>query len=177
MKKKVNDVVGDTRLVMHKAYKKWNEMHCRARRTEGAYAQVTVCDEWYTYSKFKEWITSQPGWEDMSLDKDLLVPGNTVYSPTTCCLIPVWLNTFLVDGQRKHLPGATRRSRGAPNLPWHSIGWVKVDGKWTSKYVGIFATEQEAHEAWKKSKHTRACDIAESIQDERIKQALRTRYL
>ena len=48
---------------------------------------------------------------------------------------------------------------------------------WEYQHLGKFATEQEAHEAWKKAKHARALVLAETLTDERAKQALRTRYL
>ena len=136
------------------------------------YANVTICEEWYTYSKFKAWLTAQPGWEDMVLDKDLLVRGNTQYGPDTCLLIPQVVNAFIADSHKAgKLPGAARSRYKKES--WIPQFW---DGN-TNQHLGKFATEQEAHEAWKKAKHARALVLAETLTDERAKQALRARYL
>jgi hypothetical protein len=50
---------------------------------------VTVCDEWRDDPEaFIKWALEN-GWKpDLELDKDKLVPGNKIYSPSTCCFIP-----------------------------------------------------------------------------------------
>ena len=59
-----------------------------------SYRDCRVCDDWLVFSKFREWMKSQ-NWEGNSLDKDLLVRGNKLYSPETCLFIPQSLNAMI----------------------------------------------------------------------------------
>lgn len=83
------------------AYERWismvlrcNHQGCLKRRP--TYSNSIICDEWKSFMSFRAWwIANQvDGWH---LDKDLLVPGNKTYSPSTCVFVPPWLNTFLCD--------------------------------------------------------------------------------
>ncbi len=58
------------------------------------YANVEVCEEWHDRAVFTKWMKSRE-WEDCELDKDLLEPGNKVYSPHTCCFIPGSINSLI----------------------------------------------------------------------------------
>jgi hypothetical protein len=54
-----------------------------------------VCNEWHNFQNFAEWFcknycdASMDKWQ---LDKDIIVPGNRVYSPETCCFVPNAVN-------------------------------------------------------------------------------------
>ena len=68
-------------------------------RTKGrAYKDCTVCDRWMSLSNFCEDITKLPGYsewlngEKMSIDKDLFSGGGRIYSPKTCCFVPMAVN-------------------------------------------------------------------------------------
>lgn len=56
---------------------------------------VTVCEEWHNFQNFAEWYYSQKAHdlEGFELDKDLT--GSTIYSPSTCFLIPKEINSTL----------------------------------------------------------------------------------
>lgn len=58
------------------------------------YSDCSVCDEWLHLSNFIEWFENpENGYrEGYHLDKDILVKGNRVYSPTTCCFVPHYIN-------------------------------------------------------------------------------------
>ena len=61
-----------------------------------------------SFQEFASWYVQQFGAkDDWQLDKDLLVPGNKVYSPDTCVLLPSNVNTALQHGKLKSggLPG------------------------------------------------------------------------
>lgn len=82
-----------------KSYKTWDTM---IRRCYSKYKQVenptyigcSVCEEWLTFSNFKRWF-DENYIEGYELDKDILVKGNKVYSPETCCFVPKRLNLLI----------------------------------------------------------------------------------
>jgi hypothetical protein len=110
----------------------------------------------------------QPKWH---LDKDLLVPGNKIYSPDTCVFLPRALNTFLTvrGNERGPYPiGVTYHER---------LGKYEAccnrDGK--SVYLGLYLNPEDAFEAYKKEKESYAKDLAkrwEGVIDSRACEAL-----
>ena len=62
------------------------------------YPPATVCKEWHNFQNFSEWFYSQTNEHEITpracLDKDLLGNGERVYSPETCCILPVELNSL-----------------------------------------------------------------------------------
>jgi len=86
-------------------YGRWENMlrRCyssRYHKTKPSYIGCSVCPEWLYFSKFCLWMQSQK-WEGMALDKDLLVKGNKVYGPDTCCFIPGAINSIFSHGCNK----------------------------------------------------------------------------
>lgn len=69
------------------------------------YKDVTCCDEWLLFENFYDWLHSQENlqkWlngDKWAIDKDILVKGNKVYSPNTCCLVPKNVNNLFIKGQ------------------------------------------------------------------------------
>ena len=143
------------------------------QKRQPTYRGCTVSEEWLTFSNFKAWMERQD-WEGKHLDKDLLCEGNKIYSAETCVCVEPLVNTFTTDS------GATRGE-------W-LIGadWYKPAGKFRSRcrnpftkkkeHLGLFTTEQEAHEAWRKRKLELAHELAAIQTDERISKALIDRY-
>ena len=138
------------------------------------YTGCSVCDEWLTFSNFKRWMEKQD-WQGKCLDKDLLIPGNKVYSPDNCALVDAATNLFIGDNAA---------SRG--DFP---IGVIfdKPTGRFLSRCrnpftkkfenLGRFFTPEEANLAWRKRKHQLAVQLADLQADERVSKALKTRYL
>lgn len=69
------------------------------------YEDVTCCDRWLNFQYFCEDIHAYG--QDIydkdakyELDKDLLRPGNKLYSPERCCLLPTELNCILTQATR-----------------------------------------------------------------------------
>lgn len=84
-------------------YRKWADMIRRCydesyQKRFPTYIGCTVCDEWKYLSNFKQWYEShiQENYHEYQLDKDLLIPGNKVYSPDTCVLIPSEINCLII---------------------------------------------------------------------------------
>lgn len=89
----------------------WHSMMCRCYSKEfqnknSNYKGCTVCDEWHNLSVFSNWYLKNyytvPN-ERMELDKDILVKGNKIYSPTTCVFVPQRINTLFVKSN--HIRG------------------------------------------------------------------------
>ena len=84
-----------------KAYKVWDCMLKRCyskndKNHKSSYKDCVVCDEWLLYSNFEKWYNNNYI-EGYSIDKDLLSPGNRIYSPQTCCFLPPEINTRLIS--------------------------------------------------------------------------------
>lgn len=126
------------------------------------YLGCSVSNEWLEYQVFAEWFSnheySNHGYQ---LDKDLLLPGNKIYSPDTCCFVPRQLNTLILDS------GATRGDY-PQGVSFHKASNkfradVKVDGG--QKGLGLFDTEQEAYNAYKVVKEANIKRMALEWQD------------
>ena len=160
-------------------YRKWRNMihRCysiKAKERDRCYRDVSVCKEWLTFSNFKSWMESQD-WQGKELDKDLLIKGNKVYSPEACIFIDRIVNVFMTDSALSrgcHLIGCyfdkqLLRFRSRCSNPFSK----KLES------LGLYNSELDAHQAWRKRKHELACQLAELQKDSRIADALRVRYL
>lgn len=157
-------------------YSKWGSMLKRCYSPTSllkrpTYTGCSVDESWLSFMCFRSWLLTQD-WEGNHLDKDLLIEGNTVYSDSTCLLIPQEVNKFMTDRER---------FRGA-----HKLG-VDLQGmKFRSRcaglgsgeiYLGLFNTEEEAHQAYLKCKGEQAIILADRQVDLRVSEALLKRYV
>lgn len=105
-----------------KEYDAWLHMlrRCydnKCKEEQPSYSDVVCCDEWLNYENFYEWLSSQDNFDKWvngyrwALDKDILVKGNKLYSPETCCLVPQNVNCLLLkrDSLRGDLPIGVKR--------------------------------------------------------------------
>lgn len=107
------------------------------------YGICTVCDEWHNFQVFAEWYKKRE-YEckgRLHLDKDIKNPGNTVYSPENCLLVPQELNVLFVNKSN---------NRGVPNgIQKCAKGYsAKYDGK----SLGVYKTIEDAYYAQTKKK-------------------------
>lgn len=164
-------------------YKTWHNMlergySSKLKERNPTYKDVFVNEEWHLFSNFKSWMQEQK-WENNQLDKDILVEGNKEYSKDKCIFVPGYINKFILD---------SKATRGE----WpQGVSCDKRDGKFKAEcrdsrtggrfYLGYFTDPQEAHLAWKECKHYQALQYANELEfegyDQRLIQALRTRYL
>ncbi len=129
------------------SYRKWIKMMWRCRDNNHLmYADCYVCDAWHDFQTFSKWFYEHYNPETMQrwhLDKDLLVKGNKVYSPETCCLLPHCINNiFKITGtENKVLPGVFK---------------VKITGRYYANYrdthLGSFKKEEDAFLIYKSEK-------------------------
>jgi hypothetical protein len=81
-------------------YNRWRDMINRGynnklKQNHPTYQDCSVCEEWYNFQNFAKWYDEnfyQIENEKMCLDKDILVKGNKIYSPETCCFVPHRIN-------------------------------------------------------------------------------------
>lgn len=176
----VNRYVNKRRVWSCPIYRAWSNMLNRCysasyQQRYPTYKQCTVAPEWLLFSGFASWVSAQGGITGRHVDKDILIPGNTLYSPDRCVLVDAPVNIFLIDS------GA---SRGELPIGVH---WVERDKKFQAscrnpftdkqENLGLYGDPDSAHAAWRTRKHQHACRYADMQSDPRIAQALRTRYL
>ena len=173
----INDVKEPT--YKNPFYGTWHSMLRRCydpkfhERSPG-YKEVSICDEWVLFSKFKEWMLDQD-WQEKHLDKDILVPNNKIYSPDTCIFVPKHLNNFLTDRKNHSGPCPVGVYFNTKYQKYLAYCRNPITNK--KEYLGGFDCPEKAHLAWKAKKHHHACILAETQTDPRIVNALKTRYL
>lgn len=147
------------------AYKCWYNMIHRVHNSK-AYKEATICDEWYNFSIFEDWYSSQYkeiGWH---LDKDLKNKGNKEYNPANCCFIPSQINTFIVKYLRSKGYSYNKRRRKFE-------AYCRENGDYV--HLGMFDNENEARNSYIAYKIKVANNLIEKydkVLDKEIKQAI-----
>ena len=157
----VNDMLGESKTV---AYQIWIGMIKRCYSSEvqerqPTYKGCSVCEEWLRFSNFKNWYDKNHV-EDYHLDKDILVKGNKVYSPETCCFVPSEINTLFTksNAKRGNLPIGVRKCKRK------FMTMCKLGGVVT--YLGLYNTIEEAFNAYKQSKEAHIKEVAQKYFDD-----------
>ena len=132
-----------------KSYYHWKSMlqRCYDKKSHKArptYIGCSVCNEWLSFSVFKEWFDKNYV-EDYHLDKDILFKGNNIYSPETCCFVPQRINSLFVkrDASRGKYPIGVYYD----NIRKNFKSFVKYCSK--TKYIGSFDSQYEAYLSYK----------------------------
>jgi len=159
-------------------YERWKAMirrcfHRKEQERSPTYIGCTVCEEWRYFSNFRAWMITQD-WEGNQLDKDLIIPGNKVYSPETCIFISRGLNTFLIEK-------AAGRGEWPLGVTWsnyHKKFKAVCSNPFNKKqdHLGYFSAPEPAHQAWLKHKLELAKMLAAEQDDPRVAKALVERY-
>lgn len=117
--------------VITKEYNTWKHMLDRCcdkaiKVKYPTYKNAVCCNEWLLYENFYEWLHEQENFDKWyngnrwNLDKDILIKGNKIYSPETCCLVPQNVNVLF-----------TKRDTKRGNLP---IGVQKQNNKYKASF-------------------------------------------
>lgn len=163
-KKKFNVGVFDGYNKRCDCYSHWRNMlmRCYDEKTlkkQPYYRGCSVCEEWHVYSNFKKWFDTNhvEGWH---LDKDILVKGNRVYSPQTCCFVPPQINSLIVN---------RRGFRGKYKIGVHKgkngrfFALCSINNKGVR--IGTFDTEIEAFNSYKELKENNIKRVANDWKD------------
>ena len=144
--------------VKTKEYELWTHMlqRCysdKSKKKNPTYIGCEVSDNFLRYEYFYEWCHIQVGFnnKDWQLDKDLLVKGNKVYNEFTCVFLPHEINSVLTKStasRGEHLIGVSWNKKA------NAFKAQVNKGKGRREYLGLFNTEIEAFEAYKKAKES-----------------------
>lgn len=142
-----------------KAYVTWGSVLRRCysikyQKTKPTYKDITVCKEWHNFQVFAEWFKGNYK-EEFHLDKDILVKSNKVYSPETCCFVPLEINSIIL-----------RSSKSRGKCP---ISVYKSGNRYASHFnkdgilinLGTFDTPEEAFGVYKEVKEKHIKEVAE----------------
>lgn len=142
-----------------KAYKIYGAMFRRCNSPIGskhnpAYHDCFVCDEWHYFSNFLSWFKDNYI-KGYALDKDILVKGNKMYSPETCCFVPIEVNSLLTNrrNHRGNALGTFKTKNGTFQAHCNIRGKIV--------HLGTFKTEKEAFTAYKQCKESYIKEVAQ----------------
>lgn len=148
-----------------KEYRAWQNMLGRCfKKSYDTYDDVTCCDEWLLYDNFYEWLHSQENFDKWlngdkwCLDKDILIKGNKIYSPDTCCLVSFDVNVLFVkrNKMRGDLPIGVHYDYTSSKI--YAASCHLNNGK--TKKIGRYNTPKEAFYAYKEFKENLIKKIA-----------------
>lgn len=142
-----------------KAYTCWKDMLERCygdKRRTTAYADCKVAEEWHRFSQFLYWFDNNYV-EGYVLDKDILTNGyGKYYSPQTCLFVPQRINSLFIKQDRGKFEQGVHFIK---RLNKYCAQISKIGVK--SKHIGLYKTEKEAFEAYKKVKYEYIREIAD----------------
>ena len=122
-----------------------------------SYIGCSVVEEWHNFQNFAQWYNDNYNPETMQgwhLDKDILVKGNRIYSPETCCLVPQEINGVITKSNKNSKEGQGIRKMGRGFQAEFTKG-----GKYI--HLGIFDTKEEALEMYKIAKENWIKELAD----------------
>lgn len=143
------------------SHKKWigiiHRCHNKsALKKHPTYQRCGLCDEWKTYSNFAKWFDENYV-EGYELEKDILVKGNKIYGPDTCCFVPRRINILLTNRKRYRgsLPVGVHASENGKR---YIATMDRADGK---RFVKSHKTVEEAFSAYKNAKEAYIKEVAD----------------
>lgn len=116
-----------------------------------------VCDEWLNYQNFAEWYYKNKYECEgrLHLDKDIKYPGNKLYSPYHCILVPQRINMLFSNKRNK---------RGLPNgIQKNKKGFL---AKYNDEELGKFSTLEEAYIVYSNAKKNAIITIANEYKNQ-----------
>ena len=161
-----DDILPTKHEINKKCYSVWRNMifRCYSKKCKiihPTYLDCYTCKEWHLFSNFKIWFLCNyiEGYE---LDKDILIKGNKLYSPDTCCFVPNEINALF-----------TKRQNGRGDLPI-GVSYSPKKDKYISyvnngfgnrTHLGTFSNPEEAFAAYKKAKEEWIKEVANKWRD------------
>lgn len=160
------------KVISDKNYKLWQAMisRCYSQYTKAVrptYEGVSCQKSWVVYSNFYKDISNIHGFDNIFtngwvLDKDILVKGNKIYSPETCCFVPKEINgcfTLRTLNRGKLPVGVTKNRYGHPYKARCGYDGKRLD-------LGSYNTPEEAFQAYKFTKKKEILRLANKWKSE-----------
>ena len=136
------------------AYRAWRSMleRCYSAKLHErcpTYIGCSVANEWHDFQDFADWFVGHRYYGlGYDLDKDILSPGNKVYSPETCCLVPHEINSLFSDS-------VTARGDYPRGVSFHKATGrfqAQLGANRECRFLGFFDCPNEAYQAYKTAK-------------------------
>lgn len=123
-----------------------------------SYKGCTVDERWHDYQEFAKWCDEHK-YSDLGyqLDKDILIKGNKIYSPETCCFVPREINMLFVSAARARGEFPQGVHYYKPLDKYKAI--VRINGK--HKQLGYHDTPEQAYEVYKREKEAHVKNMAD----------------
>lgn len=153
-------------------YRAWSGMIKRcysesSKKANPTYADCSVCEEWLTFSNFKNWMINQD-WKGKHLDKDLLYYGNKIYSPDKCMFVEPLVNTILSTHK-------ARKGKYPTGVNLHKASGLfqsRCSFMGKRKSLGLYETPGQAEAAYLKEKRKSLIKLASKQDNKVIKESL-----
>ena len=104
----------------------------------------------------------------MALDKDIIKPGNKIYSPDTCCFVSREINNLLND--RAALRGEFPQGVYFEKRRGNFRASISIQSKVT--FLGYYANPEAAHQVYLKAKVEYILILANEQSNPRVKKGL-----
>ncbi len=147
-------------------YSVWKSMLSRAysdnyKSRKPSYDGVTVCDNWHSFSNFRQWMQDEK-FENRELDKDLLSIGNKEYTPDKCVFVPNAINMLFNDNisMKGQFPTGISYAKDRKK---HYHAYLTMYGKRIN--LGHFYTQAEAEIVRLKYKKKYAIQLCDEVLD------------
>jgi len=152
------------------SYHKWVAMleRCYDKKLHikhPTYIDCSVSKEWHYYPTFVKWYNEniyEVENETMCLDKDILIKGNKIYSPETCCFVPQEINLLFTKANARR----GNNPIGVDYIKKNSNYRARCKfGKGESIHLGIYNNSTDAFYAYKKYKEMVIKSIADKYKN------------
>lgn len=156
-----------------KCFEYWESMFYRCYnenfQKKTAYLNCTVCDEWHNYQNFAKWFYENYYTIDneiMNIDKDILIKGNTIYSPNTCCFVPSTINKLFITREKQkkfNTPmGIYKRVNKKDNKAKYDVKLKRYN---ICVHYGEYDTVEEAFQIYKQEKEKYIKEVADKYKN------------
>jgi hypothetical protein len=145
------------------SYQIWRHIIRRCYSKEQKFKTWHDClvdERWHNFQNFAEWYEKNYI-DGYHLDKDILIKGNKIYGPDTCCFVPNQINTLFRSSKENRTMSKGVQLDKRRNT-YNAI--LQKSGK--RYFLGTFKTHEEAFNLHKIEREKYIKEIANKWKDE-----------